>query len=491
MTEATNIQTRILNKATKDYGFSQFINKLEVDVFEGNKYYEDAFSALTQYYREHKSPATKDLLETYLLNKLDRRNIDEGERLPYKEAINEIYTVDTTEDGQVFDGLINDFIYEKRFMNAQKILALSGGTKEAMNKFDASYKQMKKDATLSDQQKVIDFADESTSELVAEYIENINTGIIDIPLKPYQVATGGLAKGEMGIIGADTGAGKSLAMVSLAIEYVLSGKDVVYFDLEERQARKFMRFYRAFLGRISIELGTSEDVVKQLVPTQEAATMIKSGNFNKLLDAYAEKTGRERGHLYFTKYMPHELTTSGLKQAMENITMVDGKNADIIFVDYPDLLRINTGEDMYRAVGLMFEELRAIAQEYEAVMWTATQLGRRGKDASDIRTGNDIQGSIQKKNAAEFVGIINLKDDERESGFGRIYIDKNRNGGNTGELIPFKVDRLTGLVRAENDLEEVQHQSILANNKTKLTKEDIGMSSNAQKNEKIAQSGVF
>ena len=38
MTEATNIQTRILNKATKDYGFSQFINKLEVDVFEGNKY---------------------------------------------------------------------------------------------------------------------------------------------------------------------------------------------------------------------------------------------------------------------------------------------------------------------------------------------------------------------------------------------------------------------------------------------------------------------
>jgi len=491
MPEANNVQKRILNKATKDPSFAAFIEKLEVNVFEGDRYYETTFNSLVNYYREHKTPATKDVLETYLDTKLDRQNIGDGDRVKYKDAINDIYTVESSGDGEVFDEIINDYIYSKRFMYAQKTLALEGATPEAMDKFDKTYSKIKKEYSLGSNDATIDFTSSDNSSKIADLIRDVNTGLVTIPVKPYQEATGGLGKGEMGIIAADTGAGKSLAMVSMAVEYVLSGKNIMYVDLEERPARKFMRFYKAIMGRVAIKYSTSESVLKGLLSIHEAEDMFRQGGFSKLLAQYSKDTGNPIGNLHFSPYQPHTLTTSGLRQAVENLTMVDGNDVDIIFVDYPDLLRLPSNDDIYRATGIMFEELRAIAQEYNVVMWTASQLNRKSKDNKDIRTGNDIQGSIQKKNSAEFVAVINLKDEEREMGFGRIYVDKNRNGNNTGDIIRFKVDNLTGLVREETETEVMAHDSILANKESNYTKEDVGLASNVETNNKLKGSSLF
>ena len=492
MPEANNVQKRILNKATKDPSFSAFIEKLEVNVFEGDRYYETVFNSLVNYYREHKTPATKDILETYVDNKLDRQNIGDGDRASYKSAVNDIYTVDSEGDSEVFDEIINDYIYSKRFMYAQKTLALEGATPEAMDKFDRTYAKIKKEYSQSASDATIDFTNPENNNSIADLIRDINVGLVDIPVKPYQEATGGIGKGEMGIIAADTGSGKSLALVSMAVEYVLSGKSVMYVDLEERPARKFMRFYKAILGRIAIAFNTNETMLKSMLPIQEAEAMFRQGGFTKLIQAYAEKIGKPTGSLFFSPYQPHTLTTSGLRQAVENLTMVEGNEVDIIFVDYPDLLRLPPNDDIYRATGIMFEELRAIAQEYNLVMWTASQLNRKAKDNKDIRTGNDIQGSIQKKNSAEFIAVINLKDEEREMGFGRIYVDKNRNGNNTGEIIRFKVDSLTGLVREETENEVIAHDAILANKESSYTKEDEGLASHVDKdNEKLKGSTLF
>ena len=490
--EANNVQTRILNKATKDPGFSHFIENLEVNVFEGNQYYETIFSSLTNYYREHKTPATKDLLKTYLDTKLDRQNISDGDRIDYRESIDGVYTVDAVDDGAVFDELISSYIYSKRFMYAQKTLALEGATPEAMDKFDKTYNKIKKDASAIANNSIINFTDGANNNNIADLIRDINVGMVDIPVKPYQEATGGIGKGEMGIVAADTGGGKSLALVSMAVEYVLSGRNVMYVDLEERPARKFMRFYKAIVGRVAIEFNINEDTLRSMLPIKEAETMFRAGGFTKLIKAYTDKIGTTVGNLHFAPYQPHTLTTAGLKQAVENLVMVEGNDVDIIFVDYPDLLRLpSSSDDIYRATGIMFEELRAISQEYNLVMWTASQLNRKSKDSKGMRTGNDIQGSIQKKNSAEFVAVINLNDEERESGFGRIYVDKNRNGSNTGMVIPFKVDKLTGLVRQETDTEAMAHESVLADSATTYTREDKYLAPKEDVNEKLKGTDVF
>lgn len=481
MAEITNIQKRILNKAIKEPDFSNFIKNLEIDVFEGNNAFETVFNSLSDYYREHKEPATKDVLETYLQGKLDRKKIPENERNEYSEAISSVFTVESNKDKQVFDEIITEHIKSKRIMNAITQIALAGATDSSIKKFDDTYLRIKKEAMAAEKEAIINVTSSEDSSLISEYIDNVGAGIVKIPVGPYQEATGGLGKGELGLIGADSGAGKSLALVSLAVEYVLQGKTVMYFDLEELPGRKFMRFYKAMLGRIAKEVGINNETVKGLIGRTEASAMFKNGQFNVLLKKYSEKTGNPTGKLLFTRHNPHTLSTSGMRQEVENMTMVNGEDIDVIFVDYPDLLRLNTGDDIYRSVGIMFEELRAIAQEYEAIMWTATQLGRKSDKGSDIRTGNDIQGSIQKKNAVEFLGIINLKTEERDSGYGRIYIDKTRNGTNTGQMVPFKMDTLTGLVRAETEEEALEHEAILATrNNSAPTREDKGLGKDNQ-----------
>lgn len=476
MAEIDNIQRRLLNKATKEPDFSRFIGGLEIDLFDGNRELATIYSSLSEYYKEHKEPVTKDLLDTYVQHKLDRQKVPENERSPYVSAIGSVFTVDSAKDEQVFDEIISKHIESRRVMNAIKMVALNGGDAKAIEKFDATYLKIKKETYTNSKSTIIDVMDKDNGVIVSEYIDDIDAGLVDIPVVPYQQATGGLSKGELALIGADSGMGKSLAMVSLAVEYVLQGKTVLYFDLEEIQGRKFMRFYKAIIGRIAIALGIDNNTVKILIRREEASRSFKMGTLNKLLEKYAETTEQPVGKLLFTRHEPHTLTTGGMRQVMENMTMVSGENIDVTFVDYPDLLRINEGNDIYRAVGIMFEEIRAIAQEYETVMWTATQLGRKSDKTSSIRTGHDMQGSIQKKNAVEFLGVINITQEEYDEGYGRIYIDKSRNGSNTGQMIPFKVDKLTGLVRAETQNENQEHEQILATkNNTAPTREAIAL----------------
>ena len=467
-TVESNVQKRILNKSVKEPDFASFVSGIEVNLFEGNKTYSEVFGALKDYYREHGEPATKDVLETYLYKKLDRMNVPEGGRIDYNLAVDDVYSVDSEKDEQVFDELITNYISKKRMMYALKVVALSydSDNEKALETFDKSYNQIKKDAQSTGQHAIVNITDESDGDDIAEYISNINKGLISIPVAPYQEATGGLSRGEVGLIAAASGGGKSQALVSIASGYSLSGYNVLYVDLEELYGRKLMRFYKSMLGYFQNEISDLTDTfIQELSTTYMAAQSFSSATktFNKFKSRYETATGKPVGDLIFTRYSPHTLSVGGLRQLVENITMVEGKRIDVLVVDYPDLLKYNIGTNESLSVGMLYEELRSIAQDYNAVMWTASQLGRRKDSNSDIRTGDDIQGSIQKKNAVEFVGVINVSHDEFDEGFGRIWVDKSRNGGNYASIINFKTDKLTGRVRAETSDEEREHNSILIN----------------------------
>lgn len=484
VTVDNKVQKRILNKSVKEPEFADFVSSIEVNLFDGNKTYSEVFAALKDYYREHGEPATKDILETYLYKKLDRMNVAEGDRIDYNLAIDDVYSVDSDKDEQVFDELITNYISKKRMMYALKVMALAydSDNEKAFEKFDKAYTQIKKDAQSTGQHAVVNILDSTNGDDIADYIRNINKGLISIPVEPYQEATGGLSRGEVGLIAAASGGGKSQALVSIAAGYSLSGYNVLYVDLEELYGRKLMRFYRNMLGYFQECIPNMTDTYIQELATNDMAIKSFSSatrTFDKFKNKYQSTTGKPVGDLIFTRYSPHTLSVGGLRQLVENLTMVEGKKIDVIIVDYPDLLKYNIGTNESLSVGMLYEELRSVAQDYNAVMWTASQLGRRKDSNSDIRTGDDIQGSIQKKNAVEFVGVINVSHDEFDEGFGRIWVDKSRNGGNYASIINFKTDKLTGRVRSETDDEAREHNSILLNqSQSSGTKEGKALKSN-------------
>lgn len=491
-----NIEKRILNKAAKEPDFAKFISNLEVNIFEDNKTYSETFAALKDYYREHKNPATKDILETYLYKKLDRMNVPEVNRTDYNLAIEDVYSVNDEKDDQVFDEIITKWISKKRMMQAVKVMALAydDDNEKAFDKFDKSFTQIKKDAQSTGQHDVINIMDESQGRKISDYIRDVNKGSIEIPVEPYQEATGGLSRGEVGLIAASSGGGKSQALVSIAAGYALRGFNVMYVDLEELPGRKLMRIYRNMLGYFEEKIDAmSMEYVENLASNERAIEMFSgSDGFQKLVNKYKKVTGLEVGELMFTRYGPRKLTTAGLRQVLENKTMIDGVRVDVIVIDYPDLLKHEIGNNESLSVGILYEEMRSIAQDYNSILWTASQLGRRKDTTGDIRTGDDIQGSIQKKNAVEFVGVINYTHEEFEEGFGRIWVDKSRNGGNYSDVINFKTDKVTGRIRGETPDEAREHEGILANRGSSQSLESKALASNignSNDNDKIK--GVF
>ena len=73
-------------------------------------------------------------------------------------------------------------------------------------------------------------------------------------------------------------------------------------------------------------------------------------------------------------------TASDVATFIHNLKL-QGFNPDIVVVDYINLMsstRGNKQAGMYERVKLCAEELRAVAQYFDIVIWTATQLNRTG-----------------------------------------------------------------------------------------------------------------
>lgn len=268
------------------------------------------------------------------------------------------------------------------------------------------------------------------------------------------VIDGGLARGEVGLLNAETGGGKTSIAVNLARNYVRQGLNVLYVPLEEKVDRMLIRF-----EQLMSQVGK-----RQLLPDGE----IDPALYDVIQEAYAraksEDSNQPWGNLWIRKYKPQELTPNGFSQLISDVMIRKGQRVDIVILDYPDLMRnphiSSLGES--EAGGKLYEDLRATAQEYDFVLWTLSQLNRGGY-AQDVKRADSIEGSKRKMNAVEFVGTLNQKPEEFREGFLRIYLDKVRNNSGVAfdRMIYLKVEPATVTIRDETAEERYAHLELL------------------------------
>lgn len=107
---------------------------------------------------------------------------------------------------------------------------------------------------------------------------------------------------------------------------------------------------------------------------------------------------------------------------------------DVIVVDYLNICsseRTNSGGNtpQYQVIGSIAKELRALAQQNDAVLWTATQANRSGlKGPVDLTNTSD---SIQISYDADLV--LSMWKDETLADYLHVSISKHRNGGSAGK----------------------------------------------------------
>ena len=128
-----------------------------------------------------------------------------------------------------------------------------------------------------------------------------------------KITKGGLGAGELGVVIAPTGAGKSHVLVHLGAQALKQGKNVVHFTLELGDTIVAKR-YDACLTGINLD-----DVVSQ-----------KEAIYEHIKDI--------DGQLIVKEYPTKSATTTTLKNNLEKIRQTQ-MEIDMIIVDYGDLLR--------------------------------------------------------------------------------------------------------------------------------------------------------
>ena len=258
---------------------------------------------------------------------------------------------------------------------------------------------------------------------------------------------GGLAGGELGIITACAGSGKSWVLAKMGAEAMKQGKNVLHYTLELNENYVGLRYDACFTGIDFQNIRNNIDIVKKKIAEIPGKLMIK--------------------------YFPIKtVSAQSLKAHCERLAML-GTKVDLIIVDYADILRpINSdrNSNSYQEAGGIYEELRAVAGELQVPIWSASQSNRAAMD-EDIIQANNISDSYRKIMTADFVMSLSRKVNDKQSNTARFHIIKNRFGPD-GLTFPSKMNAGCGQIEifSESSREGLALQNEMMNGENQVKK---------------------
>lgn len=217
------------------------------------------------------------------------------------------------------------------------------------------------------------------------------------------ITKGGLGKGELGVVIAPTGAGKSMVLVHLGAAALKNGKNVVHYTLELANTVVAQRYDSCITGYHLTGINAFKEQI-----------------YDDLKDL--------EGRLIVKEYPTRSATISTIKNHVEKMKQADFV-PDMIIVDYADLIKPtgSSREEKRHQLETIYEELRGISQEVGCPVWTASQTNRSALNA-EVITMESISEAYNKCFVADFIFSVSRTIEDKESNGGRIFVAKNRNG---------------------------------------------------------------
>ena len=397
-------QVKVLAAMFTDRLFLQQIS----DIIRAEYFESDANSWLLDiiltHFREYKTPPSKDVLKvkiTEIENDILKATV--------LEQLKDVFRYMESDDLTFVKDEILKFCKNQEIKQAimdSVSLLKHGNFDEIKSKIDSA---MKAGADTN-------IGLEYVTDVAARYNEaarhTITTGwdVID------DLMDGGLAPGELGVVMAPAGIGKSWLLINIGANAVKDGKTVIHYTLELNENYVGQRYDSVFTG----------------IPAQ---------NLKNYREDIESKMLTLKGDL-IVKYFPTKsVGVMGLKAHIEKTIML-GKKPDLVIVDYGDLLKVNIKKDKHEALEDLYEELRGMAGEYEIPVWTASQAGRSALE-EDIIEADKIASSYGKVMVADFLMSLSRKVEDKMSGTGRGHVIKNRFGPD-GITLPSKINTNNG-----------------------------------------------
>ena len=390
-------QIQLINQLILNKDFARAIVDVLDSKYFDNQYFKIITQMIKEYYIKYESVPTFETLD-----QLTRSEISsDSARKIVLDTLIQIRDVS-------FEG--HQFVIEKalKFCKQQELQKVMTKAQKIIDKGDfESYDQLEEMVNKALQVGEIEEGEHDVftnldQVLDEDYRHPIPMGIIGID----NLLKGGLAKGELGVILAPTGVGKTTVLTKICNHAFNLGYNVLQIFFEDNPKIIQRKHFTLWTGIAPDELSFHKDVVMEKVRD------IKENTTNKLI---------------LKKYASDTLTMSQIKNQIRKM-IAEGTKIDMISLDYIDCVvpDKNLGDE-WKSEGSVMRGFEAMCHELDVAGWTATQ-GNRSSISSDVVTTDQMGGSIKKAQVGHVIITVAKSLQQKEMKLATIAITKSRIG---------------------------------------------------------------
>ena len=215
-----------------------------------------------------------------------------------------------------------------------------------------------------------------------------------------------MAKGEIGVILAPTGVGKTTILTKIANTAFNMGYNVLQIFFEDNPKIVQRKHFTIWTGIEPDNLALhKEEVIAKITEIQETMK-------NKLI---------------LKKLASDTMTMNQIKNQVRKM-IADGTKLDLVLIDYIDcILPESSAKDEWKAEGSVMRGFEAMCHELNLAGWTATQ-GNRSSISSEVVTTDQMGGSIKKAQVGHVIITVAKSLQQKEMNLATIAITKSRLG---------------------------------------------------------------
>jgi len=393
-----SFQISLLNNLVEDKRFATTIIDVIDPKYFDNQYFKLIGQMVKEYHRKYETSPSYDALEQIA-------RLEVTQEMAQRNVMDMIRQIKEHESKDPL------FIQEKatKFCKQQELGKAMAKVKEIMDKGDfENYERA--EAYIREALQVgekdlgtQDVFDHLSTVLDDDYRHPIPMGIEGLD----NLLNGGLAKGELGVVLAPTGVGKTTILSKIANSAYNLGYNVLQIFFEDNPKIIQRKHFTMWTGIAPQELSDNRDDVMTKV------NEIKANSEGKLI----------------LKKLPSDSLTLGQIKSQVRKIIAEGTKIDLIVMDYIDCVAAekNFSGDEWKSEGNIMRQFEAMCYEFDVAAWTATQ-GNRSSISSEVVTTDQMGGSIKKAQVGHVIISVAKTLQQKELGLATIAITKSRLG---------------------------------------------------------------
>ena len=403
-----SFQEKIFQSLISDREWAAQMAEVMDPTFFDVGYLEYLSDKLFSYYKKYKCFPTLGLIVTIVKDDLSQRD----DAILRDQVVSFLYRIKTAPD-------VSDLAFVKdKTLDFCRKQAFKDALEQAVDliqteKFDHVLTLMKTAVSVGLPSSVgHDFFEDVEARFVKINRQVCPTGLPRLDAK--DIFRGGLGRGEIGVVTANTGVGKSHWLVAMGANAMRNGKNVLHYTFELTEHAVGLRYDSNLCN----------------IPSNEVQ--------DKKQEVMEKYEGMDLGRLIIKEYPTGAASTITIRNHIEKL-MLKGFAPSVIIIDYADIMRSTRSYDSLRhELKLIYEELRNLSMDLNVPIWTASQANRESAQ-SDIVGLENMSEAYGKAMVADVVISISRKAMEKSTGHGRLFIAKNR-AGRDGLVFPIHID---------------------------------------------------